>query len=135
MGTATSTGILKPMADDRTPFHNPFASLGHLRGAGPSPPSPASTEAKGTVPAVATRGTIPRAVVRMERSGRGGKEVTVIDHLGLPPDELSHWLKALKSALGCGGVVEEASIVLQGDQRTRTPALLTARGVKRVTVA
>lgn len=71
----------------------------------------------------------------MERSGRGGKEVTVIDHLDLPADELAQWLKALKSALGCGGAVEQTSIVLQGDQRKRTPALLTARGVKRVTVA
>jgi translation initiation factor 1 len=71
----------------------------------------------------------------MERAGRGGKEVTVIERLDLPAEELSQWLKALKSALGCGGVVEEQSIVLQGDQRKRVSALLTSRGVKRVTVA
>src|SRR5690606_21437648 len=58
------------------PFHNPFAALGHLRGDGPLPeaaaPAP-SPEAPGT--AVARR-----AVVRIERAGRGGKEVTVVDH-------------------------------------------------------
>lgn len=123
------------MADDRTPFHNPFASLGHLRGPSSPSPSPAPVDAGVEAPPAAPRRTIPRAVVRMERAGRGGKEVTVIDHLDLPADELAQWLKALKSALGCGGVVEQSSIVLQGDQRKRTPALLTARGVKRVTVA
>ena len=44
------------------------------------------------------------------------------------------WLKALKGSLGCGGVVEEEALVLQGDQRERLPALLAARGVRKVTV-
>jgi translation initiation factor 1 len=79
-------------------------------------------------------GTIPRAVVRLERSGRGGKEVTVVEHLDLKPAELDQWLKALKAALGCGGTLEGSSLVIQGDQRKRLPALLTARGVKKVTV-
>jgi translation initiation factor 1 len=71
----------------------------------------------------------------MERAGRGGKEVTVVEHLGLRPEELAGWLKALKASLGCGGTVEDSAIVLQGDQRKRLPGLLSARGVKRVTVA
>jgi translation initiation factor 1 len=44
------------------------------------------------------------------------------------------WLKALKGALGCGGAVEEESLVLQGDHRERLPALLESRGVRRVIV-
>jgi translation initiation factor 1 len=44
------------------------------------------------------------------------------------------WLKALKAALGCGGTVEDERLVLQGDQRKRLPALLHARGVKKVTL-
>jgi translation initiation factor 1 len=125
------------MGDDRTPFHNPFASLGHLRRnlpADSSPPVPSDAEPP-VSPSPSTNRAVPRAVVRMERAGRGGKEVTVIEHLNLPAEELSQWLKALKSALGCGGVVEQQSIVLQGDQRPRVSALLTSRGVKRVTVA
>jgi translation initiation factor 1 len=70
--------------------------------------------------------------VRLERSGRSGKEVTVVDHLGLPAGDLAQWLKSLKTALGCGGTVEGTSLVLQGDHRDRLPALLTARGVRRV---
>ena len=76
---------------------------------------------------------MPRAVVRLERSGRGGKEVTVIDHLDLSDVELERWLKAFKSALGCGGVVEDDRLVLQGDQRDRVRRLLTDRGVKKIT--
>ena len=70
----------------------------------------------------------------MERSGRGGKEVTVIEHLGLQPVEREKWIKALKAGLGCGGLVEGDTLVLQGDHRKRLPALLIARGVKKVTV-
>lgn len=147
------------MADDeKKPFHNPFAALSHLRGnlpatkeeAGSSdaaekprdqpglktrpqsarPPSPKSQ------PTVVTSasGTIPRAVLRYERSGRGGKEVTLVEQLELKPAEREQWLKALKSSLGCGGYVEGDALVIQGDQRKRLPQLLIARGVKKVTI-
>jgi translation initiation factor 1 len=115
-----------------SPFHNPFEVLGSLKARRPAArvPEPA------TVPADAKRAVRPavrRAVVRMERSGRGGKEVTVVEQLGLPPAGLQAWLKDLKSALGCGGTVEDGALVLQGDHRQRLPAMLSARGVKRVT--
>jgi translation initiation factor 1 len=70
----------------------------------------------------------------MERSGRGGKEVTVVEHLALPAPDRDLWLQALKAALGCGGSVEGDALMLQGDQRSRLPALLLARGVKKVTL-
>ncbi len=117
------------------PFHNPFGALAGLRGRTADPaetavparkPAPASAPHPGTP-------SVPRAVVRIERTGRGGKEVTVVDHLDLSPSAREVWLKALKAALGCGGSVEGASLVLQGDHRDRLPALLTARGVKKVT--
>jgi translation initiation factor 1 len=76
-----------------------------------------------------------RAVVRYERSGRGGKEVTVVEQLGLSQAELLVWLKELKSALGCGGSVESDTLMLQGDQRSRLPKLLTERGVKKTIVS
>jgi len=110
------------------PFHNPFAALSLKREELPAGPAPApvkkAEEPKGPA----------RAVVRMERKGRGGKEVTVVEQLGLSATELEKWLKALKGSLGCGGTVEEDTLVLQGDQRERLPALLEARGVRRVTV-
>ena len=75
-----------------------------------------------------------RAVVRMERKGRAGKEATVIEKLGLPPDELAAWCRELKQTLGCGGSVDGDSIVLQGDLRQRLVAVLGAKGVSRVTL-
>lgn len=106
----------------------PFAALEALRSslpAGPPPPAP-KPAALPKAPA--------RAVVRMERKGRGGKEVTVIDKLGLRATELETWCRDLKQALGCGGAVDGELIVLQGDLRTRAPAVLTAKGVAKVTV-
>ncbi len=110
------------------PFHNPFATLASAREALPAGPAPRAPEA-----APEPKGPA-RAVVRMERKGRGGKEVTVVEQLSLRPAELEAWLKALKGQLGCGGTCEEGMLVLQGDQRERLPGLLTARGVRKVTV-
>ena len=124
---------------DETFKNNPFGALKgtvpELQGLSPSPASNVIAD-KATVPAVRGQSprTIPRAVVRMERSGRGGKEVTVIEHMALSPKEREDWLKALKAGLGCGGVVEGDALMLQGDQRTRVPKLLEARGVKKITI-
>ena len=113
------------MTDEKKPFHNPFGVLreqmtdlppGPAPGQPPSPKGPA------------------RAVVRMERKGRGGKEVTVVEQLDLSPRALETWLKDLKGAQGCGGATEGATLVLQGDQRKRLPDLLAARGVRKITV-
>ena len=114
---------------DNKPFNTPFASLGPVRG---TPPEPKAAEPPDST--LSASRTFPRAVVRMERSGRGGKEVTVVDHLDLSPADREKWLKALKAALGCGGVIEGAMLVLQGDHRARLPEILTKRGVKRVTL-
>lgn len=107
---------------------DPFAALEKLRAQLPVGPRP-------TTSATAPQRRGPaRAVVRVERKGRGGKEVTVIEKLGLAERELADWCRALKAALGCGGAVDGDAIVLQGDLRQRVPAVLTARGVGRVTV-
>jgi len=110
---------------------NPFAELDRLRASLPAGPPPA--------PAVVVPPPPPkppaRAVVRMERAGRRGKEVTVVDKLGLGATELERWCRELKQALGCGGAVEDATIVLQGDLRARIAAVLTAKGIERVTMA
>ncbi len=114
------------------PFHNPFAALAPLRDQLPEVlPEPVK---KPGAPSIAPAKTYPRAVVRFERSGRGGKEATVIEQLALSPAEREAWIKALKAALGCGGKVEGDALMLQGDQRERLRPLLAARGVKRVTI-
>ncbi|MGH9885938.1 MAG: translation initiation factor [bacterium] len=106
----------------------PWDALEALRGS--LPPGEARRES-GAAPAGPK---VARAVVRMERKGRGGKEVTVVEKLGLGEKELESWCRDLKQALGCGGAVDGDFIVLQGDLRTRVPAVLTAKGVGKVTV-
>jgi translation initiation factor 1 len=74
-------------------------------------------------------------VVRIERKGRRGKGVTIVEQLGLGPEQLDAWQRELQSALGCGGATEGATLVVQGDQRQRVREWLELRGVRRVTVA
>jgi translation initiation factor 1 len=71
-------------------------------------------------------------VLRLERKGRAGKEVTCAELRGLSSADLAEWLKELKQRLGCGGSVENETIVLQGDQRQRLKTLLLERGVKSI---
>lgn len=113
------------------PFHNPFESLAHLRGGTSNQEETREEPAAQTPP----HRTIARAVVRIERSGRKGKEVTVIEQLDLRDTERNEWLKSLKAALGCGGGIEGDSLVLQGDHRKRIGPLLSKRGVKKITIA
>jgi translation initiation factor 1 len=113
------------------PLNNPFGALKERRAELPpgksSQAAGARSEREASGPA--------RAVVRYERKGRGGKEVTVVEQLELSASERDEWLKALKQALGCGGTVVEGALVLQGDQRDRVSPLLAARGVRKVIVS
>ncbi|MCR4373342.1 MAG: translation initiation factor [Acidobacteria bacterium] len=114
--------------------NNPFSGLRQQMGL----PEASSTAAPATPAPDSGLGTQDpgpiRAVVRYERTGRGGKDATIIEQLGLPPAELDVWLKALKASLGCGGSIEGAAIMLQGDHRKRLVQVLTARGVRKVIV-
>ena len=118
--------------DDEKPFHNPFGALSGLRDRLPSPGEPIPEPKTPLSPAGKAAKTYARAVVRMERAGRGGKEATVIEQLALQPIEREAWLKALKAALGCGGSLEGDTIMLQGDQRDRLVSMLQKMGVKKV---
>ena len=113
------------MSDEKKPFHNPFEKLGSLRSS--LPQGRAQEE-------IAQRKPPARAVVRMERAGRRGKEVTVIEQLELPVEQRDVWLKELKASLGCGGSIEGVALVLQGDHRERCAKWLAKKGVKRVSV-
>lgn len=110
--------------------HHPFAKLAALRTDEPAGPPATSSPSVAPEPAKGPAW----AVVRLERKGRGGKEATVVEKLGLGAAELERWCKELKQALGCGGATEGDAIVLQGDLRQRLPAVLTKKGVRKVTV-
>lgn len=120
----------RDQASPPTPFNAALAGLAARLAEfrpGPALPAPA--------PAPPASHPLPaRAVVRMERAGRGGRTVTVVEKLDLPPRQLEEWLGELKRALGCGGAVEGGALVLQGDTRERIARLLEARGVRKVKV-
>jgi translation initiation factor 1 len=118
-----------PAARPEAPFHAPFEGLAALREALPAVASPAPLR-----PTRPQRAAPTRAVVRLERKGRRGKEVTVVEQLTLSSEERQAWLADLRRVLGCGGAEENEALVLQGDHRTRVEAYLRARGVSRVSV-
>jgi translation initiation factor 1 len=74
-------------------------------------------------------------VVRVlrETKGRGGKAVTVVRGVALPPDALAALGKRLRTACGSGGTAKDGVLEIQGDHVERVMALLAAEGhrVKR----
>lgn len=68
------------------------------------------------------------AKLRLEKQGRGGKSVTVIDGLPQNTQFLTELAAALKRACGTGGTVRTGAIELNGDVRDRIRPLLAARG-------
>lgn len=68
------------------------------------------------------------AKLRIEKKGRGGKSVTVVD--GLPRNDafLRELCSELKRACGAGGSVGDGAVEIQGDLRARVRELLAAKG-------
>jgi translation initiation factor 1 len=75
--------------------------------------------------------SIPNRIVakmRMEKKGRGGKIVTVVDNLPNNAAFLKDLCQDLKRACGTGGAVQDGAIELQGDLRDRVRARLVTKG-------
>ncbi len=68
------------------------------------------------------------AKLRIEKSGRGGKTVTVVYDLPNHQSFLKDLAGELKRACGAGGAVVENSVEIQGDLRDRIRALLVKKG-------
>jgi translation initiation factor 1 len=68
------------------------------------------------------------AKLRVEKKGRGGKVVTVVD--GLPQNAafLKELSQELKRACGTGGTAAEGAVELQGDLRDRVRDHLMKKG-------
>ena len=103
-----SLGVMEGQLGD-----NPFAALPKTGlqvnpNDTPSTPLPASK-----------RGSRQRQVrMRREKTGRGGKEVTVLwDFAGLPERDLEPMLHTIKKRCGTGGRMCGVTMEIQGDQR------------------
>jgi len=101
---------------------NPFERLDG-QGLPPGPP------AKPAAPAPKRK--LGKVVLRYERAGRGGKEVTLLEGQWIESQEArvrDLLLGDLKKALGTGGALEGRAIVLQGDRRDAAKAWLVKHG-------
>ena len=67
------------------------------------------------------------AKLRMEKSGRGGKTVTVVYDLPRNQKFLKDLCQELKRACGTGGAVADDTIELQGDLRDRVRDFLAKK--------
>ncbi|MEK6744359.1 MAG: translation initiation factor [Nitrospirota bacterium] len=56
-----------------------------------------------------------RTTVRLDRKGRGGKSVTVLEGLRLSAEDSEKLLKRLKTKFGTGGAVKNGALEVQGD--------------------
>lgn len=74
------------------------------------------------------------AVFRIEKGGRGGKTVTVIDQLPMQEKFLSNLCKELKSRCGSGGTFvlsgQHGVIEIQGDKREAIKLIFEKKGYK-----
>ncbi len=68
------------------------------------------------------------AKLRVEKKGRGGKTVTVVDGLPHNAEFLKELCQDLKRLCGTGGTAGEGSVELQGDLRDRVRPFLVERG-------
>ncbi|MFI5294971.1 MAG: translation initiation factor [Thermodesulfovibrionales bacterium] len=78
----------------------------------------------------ATRPAKSGTIVRLDRKGRGGKSVTVIEGLRISVKESEKLLKQLKAKLGTGGTVKDGSLEIQGDHCDAVMAELKRIGYK-----
>ena len=69
-----------------------------------------------------------RTIVRLDRKGRGGKSVTVIEGLQLSGEDSEKLLQQLKAKLGTGGTVKNGTLEIQGDHRDAVMAGLSGIG-------
>jgi translation initiation factor 1 len=108
-------------------FNNPFAGLDSTGLPPGGPVRPASP------PPAAPRKSRGRVDIVREKSGRGGKTVTVVKNfvgIGLPEKEAL--AKAMQRSCGTGGTVKEGRIEIQGDQREAVARILTEAGFRPV---
>lgn len=109
------------------PKNNPFAALRDKLG--PLPPGPAAPPASAkTAETPKEKRYSGRVTVRRERSGRGGKAVTLAEGPGLSGHPLEKLAKELARSLGTGARVESNALVVQGDQPDRVVAWLSEHG-------
>jgi len=71
-----------------------------------------------------------KVYVRLDRKGRGGKSVTLIEGIRMSVKDREALLKQLKASLGTGGALKNDVIEIQGDHCDVIIAMLQGMGYK-----
>ena len=71
-----------------------------------------------------------RLIVTIDRSGRAGKQVTLVKGFVGTQEDLAALGKTLKVKCGVGGTAKDGEITVQGDRRDKVTALLQGMGYK-----
>ena len=66
--------------------------------------------------------------LNMERAGRGGKTVTLVNGFVGSEEDITALCKLLKQKCGVGGSVKDGEIIIQGDHRQRLVEILKKEG-------
>lgn len=108
---------------------NPFGSLN----LGELPSGPAVPVSQPAKPLKTERKNRGRLDVKREKSGRGGKTVTVVSGWkGIAVEEKTALAKSIQKRCGTGGAVKNGNIEIQGDKREETRAILEDAGFRVV---
>lgn len=69
-------------------------------------------------------------VLKIDKNGRAGRTVTLVDGLRMHPEGKTELLSKFKKRCGAGGTIKDGKLEIQGDQRNILKAELEANGYK-----
>lgn len=68
--------------------------------------------------------------VLLDKSGRAGKVVSLVEGFAGPDSELEKLARELKNHCGCGGSAKDGQVLIQGDVRQKIAAFLEKKGAR-----